>query len=41
MTFAHPMPQTFRPTMVGGARRMRSADVVQCLDVRRLAGFLR
>jgi hypothetical protein len=38
MTFAYPMPQTFRPTMVGGARRMRSVDVVQCLDGRRCAG---
>jgi hypothetical protein len=41
MKFANPMPQAFRPTIVGGARRMRRANVVQCLDVRRLAGFLR
>ena len=41
MKFPNPMPQAFRPTIVGGARRMRRANVVQCLDVRRLAGFLR
>jgi len=41
MTFAHLMQQTFRPTMVGGARRMRSANLVQCLDVRRSAGVPR
>jgi hypothetical protein len=35
------MPQAVRPTIVGGARHMRMANVVQCLDVRRLAGFLR
>jgi len=38
MKFANHMPQTFRPTMVGGARRMRSANLVQCLDTRRSAG---
>jgi hypothetical protein len=41
MTFANPMPQTIRPTMVGGARRMRSANLVQCLDSRHSAGVPR
>jgi hypothetical protein len=41
MKFANPMPQTFRPTMVGGACRMCSANLVQCLDTRRSAGVPR
>jgi hypothetical protein len=38
MKFARNMPQTFRPTEVGGARRMRMANSVRCLDVRHFAG---
>jgi len=38
---ARNMPQTFRPTIVGGARRMCTAITVQCLDVRHSAGGLR
>jgi hypothetical protein len=41
MKFADHMPQAIRPTTVVGARRMRMANAVRCLDVRRLAGFLR
>jgi hypothetical protein len=41
MKFAVHMPQAIRPTTVVGARCMRMANLVQCLDVRRLAGFLR
>jgi len=38
MMFARHMPQTYRPTIVGGARRMRMASLVWCLDVRLSAG---
>jgi hypothetical protein len=38
MKFARNMPQTFRPTTVGGACRMCMANPVRCLDVRHLAG---
>ena len=38
MKFARSMPQTPTPTIVGGARRMRTASLVQCLDVRQSAG---
>ena len=38
MPSARNMPQTFRPTKVGGARRMRMADSVQRLGIRHFAG---
>lgn len=41
MKFARTMPQTLRPTLVVGARRMRMASTVQRLDVRHSAGGLR